>query len=97
MDQILSGWFTEINEGQSLSLQVEKVLHHEKSKYQDILIFQRFVHVGNCGWGWVCMCVCTVCGVPACTLSLEISDAQNSTKNRSLAAMAMPQCLGIRK
>ena len=55
MDQIQSGWFSELNDlwaGQSLSLQVEKVLHHEKSKYQDILVFQRCVHIR------VCDCLC---------------------------------------
>ena len=44
MDCIQSGWFSELNDlwsGQSLSLQVEEVLHHEKSKYQDILLFKR--------------------------------------------------------
>ena len=33
------GWFQEISEmwpGQSMSLRVKKVLHHEKSKYQDV-------------------------------------------------------------
>ncbi|CAH1773261.1 unnamed protein product [Owenia fusiformis] len=43
MDLIQNGWFSEINElwpGQAMSLAVEKVLHHEKSKYQDILLFE---------------------------------------------------------
>ncbi|KAF2073821.1 hypothetical protein CYY_004879 [Polysphondylium violaceum] len=43
MDQIKNGWFSEISEfwpGNSFSLQVEQVLHHEKSEYQDILVFK---------------------------------------------------------
>ncbi|EFA78830.1 spermidine synthase [Heterostelium album PN500] len=43
MDQIRNGWFSEISEfwpGNSFSLQVEEVLHHEKSEYQDILVFK---------------------------------------------------------
>jgi spermidine synthase len=27
--------------GQCFSLQIEKILHHEKSKYQDVLVFKR--------------------------------------------------------
>lgn len=41
---IVDGWFREISDtmwpGQAMTLKVEKVLHHEKSKYQDILIFK---------------------------------------------------------
>jgi len=36
------GWFREISHmwpGQAMTLKVDKVLHHEKSKYQDVLIF----------------------------------------------------------
>ncbi|KYQ93022.1 spermidine synthase [Tieghemostelium lacteum] len=43
MDKISNGWFSEISEfwpGNSFSLQVEQVLHHEKSEYQDILVFK---------------------------------------------------------
>lgn len=43
MDTIKDGWFSEINAmwpGQCLSLQVTEVLHREKSKFQDILVFQ---------------------------------------------------------
>ncbi|KAM9987072.1 hypothetical protein ACTFIY_011478 [Dictyostelium cf. discoideum] len=43
MDKIQNGWFSEISEfwpGNSFSLEVEKVLHHEKSEYQDILVFK---------------------------------------------------------
>jgi len=43
MDALKNGWFSELSvlwAGQSLSLQVEKVLHQEKSKYQDVLILQ---------------------------------------------------------
>ena len=40
---IKDGWFTEINKqwpGQAMTLKVKEVLHHEKSKYQDVLVFQ---------------------------------------------------------
>lgn len=43
MDLIKDGWFHERGSlwpGQAMSLQVEKVLHHTKSKYQDIVVFQ---------------------------------------------------------
>ncbi|PON29304.1 spermidine-3 [Trichoderma gamsii] len=39
----LDGWFREISNmwpGQAMTLKVEKVLHHEKSQYQDVLIFK---------------------------------------------------------
>lgn len=45
MDEIRNGWFSEISTvwpGQSWSLQVDKVLHKEKSDYQDIMVFKRF-------------------------------------------------------
>jgi spermidine synthase len=48
MDVIRDGWFSEVNAmwpGQCLSLQVTEVLYHEKSKFQDIMVFQRLVHV----------------------------------------------------
>lgn len=38
-------WFTEIGpmwEGEGLSLQVKEVIHHEKSQFQDILIFDSY-------------------------------------------------------
>ncbi|KAF2757712.1 spermine synthase [Pseudovirgaria hyperparasitica] len=40
---IKDGWFREISDmwpGQAMTLKVEKVLHHEKSKYQDVLLFK---------------------------------------------------------
>ncbi|GCE99149.1 putrescine aminopropyltransferase [Zygosaccharomyces mellis] len=41
---IVDGWFREISDtmwpGQAMTLKVEKVLHHERSKYQDVLIFK---------------------------------------------------------
>lgn len=43
MDSFKKGWFTELGTaegGHVLSLAVEKVLHHEQSKYQDILVFK---------------------------------------------------------
>ena len=39
---IVDGWFREISHmwpGQAMTLKVDKVLHHEKSKFQDVLIF----------------------------------------------------------
>lgn len=43
MDSINKGWFSEINDmwdGICLSLQIENVLHTEKSKYQDLMVVQ---------------------------------------------------------
>ncbi|KXS97566.1 hypothetical protein AC578_9773 [Pseudocercospora eumusae] len=40
---IKDGWFREINDmwpGQAMTLKVNQVVHHEKSKYQDVLIFE---------------------------------------------------------
>jgi len=40
---IKDGWFREISgmwPGQAMTLKVNQVLHHEKSKYQDVLIFE---------------------------------------------------------
>ena len=37
------GWFREISDmwpGQAMTLKVNQVLHHEKSKYQDVLVFE---------------------------------------------------------
>lgn len=41
---IRDGWFREtcsLWPGQALSLQVEQLLHHQRSRYQDILVFRR--------------------------------------------------------
>lgn len=41
------GWFREISEmwpGQAMTLKVNQVLHHEKSQYQDVLIFESSDH-----------------------------------------------------
>ena len=46
MNRIQNGWFSEINDqwpGQALSLEVEEILFEGKSKYQDILVFKRYV------------------------------------------------------
>jgi spermidine synthase len=43
VDKIQSGWFSEINEfwpGQALSLQIESVLYHARSQFQDILVLK---------------------------------------------------------
>jgi predicted membrane-bound spermidine synthase len=40
---IVDGWFREINSqwpGQALTLKVNKILHMEKSQYQDVLVFE---------------------------------------------------------
>lgn len=42
---IHEGWFREtcsLWPGQALSLQVEQLLHHQRSRYQDILVFRRY-------------------------------------------------------
>jgi spermidine synthase len=39
----VDGWFREISNmwpGQAMTLKVKEVIHHEKSKYQDVLIFE---------------------------------------------------------
>lgn len=43
MDAIKPGWFSEINDlwpGVSLSLEVVKVLHRERSQYQDVMVLE---------------------------------------------------------
>lgn len=43
MDRVRSGWFSEINDlwpGQCMSLEVEKVLYHERSEYQDVMVLK---------------------------------------------------------
>lgn len=42
MNSLQQGWFTESDTwcGAGLSMQVEEVLHHEKSPYQDIMVLQ---------------------------------------------------------
>ena len=45
MDKIKDGWFSELSElwpGQCMSLEVEEVLYHERSKYQDIMVVKRY-------------------------------------------------------
>ncbi|KAJ6256356.1 hypothetical protein Dda_8854 [Drechslerella dactyloides] len=40
---IVDGWFREINDmwpGQAMNLKVKKILHHEKTPYQDVLVFE---------------------------------------------------------
>lgn len=41
MDLVKNGWYSEKNDlwpGQCLSLEVEEILHHERSEYQDIMV-----------------------------------------------------------
>lgn len=43
MDSVKDGWFSEMSTmwpGECFSLKVEEVLYHERSKYQDILVFK---------------------------------------------------------
>lgn len=44
MDAIKNGWFSEISEemwpGQCFSLRVKKVLHEERSEFQDIKLLE---------------------------------------------------------
>lgn len=43
MDSMKPGWFSELSDlwpGMCLSLQVEEVLHKEKSKFQDIMVLK---------------------------------------------------------
>ena len=50
MNALASCWFSELNKewpGQSFCLQVEEVLHTEKSQYQDILVFKRYLIIFN--------------------------------------------------
>ncbi|XP_050437375.1 spermidine synthase-like [Adelges cooleyi] len=49
MDALKKGWFSELTDllpGRCFSMQVEQVLHQEKSKYQDILVLKTKSH-GN--------------------------------------------------
>ncbi len=50
MDKIENGWFLEKNKqwpGQVFGLEVEEVLYKGKSKYQDVLVFKRYI-LSNC-------------------------------------------------
>jgi hypothetical protein len=46
MDSFKSGWFTETgvlnSNSTNLSIKVENIIHSEKSKFQNILVFKRF-------------------------------------------------------
>lgn len=46
MQNIKEGWFTETSPlwpGQATSFQIEEVLYHKKSKFQDVMVFKRWV------------------------------------------------------
>ena len=46
MDALKKGWYSDVNPewpGQAFSLEVEEVLHQEKTQETDILIFKRYV------------------------------------------------------
>lgn len=46
MDKMQSGWFSELTDllpGRSFSMEVEQVLHKERSEYQDILVLKTWV------------------------------------------------------
>ncbi len=40
-------WFREVNPGfwpgQAFSLEIDKVLYHQRSLYQDVLVFKRYI------------------------------------------------------
>ena len=45
MDSVKDNWFSEISSlwpGQCMSLKVEEVLFHERSTFQDVLVFKRY-------------------------------------------------------
>jgi spermidine synthase len=48
LDQQIDGWFREVEShlwpGQSTMLRVKEILYHEKSEFQDILIFETTNH-----------------------------------------------------
>ena len=51
MDSIKDGWFTEtctLWPGQAMSLEVEEVLYHKKSQFQDVMVFKRSVNELAC-------------------------------------------------
>ena len=59
----MKGWFTEMNDlwaGQAMSLEVDEILHHEKSQYQDIRVFNRYAcsALAYITYSCTCMCVC---------------------------------------
>ena len=46
MESICKGWFSEKSSlwpGQALSLEVNEVLYHEKSKFQDVMVLNTYV------------------------------------------------------
>ncbi len=47
MFELKGKWFSELNESQwqgtAFSLEIKEILHHQKSEYQDILIFDRLL------------------------------------------------------
>lgn len=46
MNSFKEGWFSELSplwDGQCISLEVEEVLHTEKSKYQDIAVLKTYI------------------------------------------------------
>ena len=45
MEALSKGWFSELHNmwpGQAFSLEVEHVIHSETTKYQHIVVFQRY-------------------------------------------------------
>ena len=65
-DEMKDGWYREISSGwpgQAITLKVNKILHVEKSKYQDILVFESATY-GN---------VLVLDGVTQCTERDEFS------------------------
>jgi spermidine synthase len=42
MDKLKTGWFSEFESGHSFSLECNKILYKSKSKFQDILVFNKY-------------------------------------------------------
>ena len=46
MNSLKQGWFSEVDNnlwpGHCFSLEVDKELYHQKSKYQDVLVFNKY-------------------------------------------------------
>ena len=45
MNSLKNGWFSELSPlwpGQCISLEVDEILHQEKSEFQDILVFKSY-------------------------------------------------------
>ena len=44
MDAVKEGWFSEMSEmwpGEARSLEVDEILYHKRSKYQDVMVIKK--------------------------------------------------------